>query len=228
MKFVIKDYRNEERSANVRRDITGALTERAPSNYDPNPRPENYDQRKTIDSREVEIKLEPEDFVGENAVPEVMQGSPSGKHGGEFFVRSITIRYSRSFPNTDTDTERDNWSRYGEIYIRGINRRADGTEGAKDNATRFPVVREVDSPEIWTLAEIEESGYRYPDGTIPNWEMNKVGKPKKVRVVDPLPGWLAAIVDRVHPRTGLPFAHDDEHRFGEFAPQPEMQALTTV
>lgn len=224
MKFVIRDHRTEDRSANTRRDITGMVTEAPPSYWDTHPRSDNYDQRKTNDSREVIIDLEPEDYTGDLAVPEVMQGRSVGKHGGEFFVKRIVVRHSRSYSTGDKDA--DNWGRFGAIHVSGPNRRADGTEGAKDNGLKFPKVRQVDGPESWTLEEIEATSIRYADGSIPPYKMNMIGTPKKVQVVDPLPDWLAAIVVRVHPRTGLAFAYGDEHRFGEFDPQLELQLAT--
>jgi hypothetical protein len=222
MKFVISDHRSEDRSANTRRDITGTVTE-APASLHRG-HSENYDQRKTRDSRQAVIDLEPEDYTGELAVPQIMKGRSVGKHGGEFFVKRIVVQHSRSYSNGDKDV--DNWGRFGAIYVSGPNRRADGTEGAKDNGLKFPNVREIDGPENWTLEEIETTSVRYADGSIPPYRLNMIGTPKKVRVVDPLPDWLAAIVVRVHPRTGLAFAYGDEHRFGEFGPQMELQLAT--
>jgi hypothetical protein len=215
MKFTIKDHRSENRTASTQRDITGAVTEAPPSYWDSKPRSENYDRRKTHDNREVSVVLEPEDYVGDLAVPDIIQGQAVGKHGGEFFARRIIVRLTRSYDNGDGSS--DNWGRYGSIHISGPNRRADGTEGAKDNGKRYPVIREADGPDTWTLKDVEESTWNFQLGdTLPDYKLALIGTPKKIRVVDPLPGWLAAIVDRVHPRTGLPFAYPDEHRFGDF------------
>jgi hypothetical protein len=225
MKFVIKDRRSEDRNASTRRDITGMVTEAPPRSWDPHTRSE-YDQRKTHDSREVVIDLEPEDYTGDHAipVPRIMQGRSVGKHGGEFFVKRIVVRHTRSYSNGEES--KDNWGRFGAIYVSGPNRRADGTEGAKDNGLKFPYFHDVDGPENWTLEEIETTSIRYADGSIPPYRLDMIGTPKQVRVTDPLPDWLAAIVVRVHPRTGLAFAYGDEHRFGDFGPQMELQLAT--
>ena len=224
MKFVIKDHRNEDRDAVNQRDITGVVIELPKPYWDSQKRNENRDNQKTHDSRYVVIDLEPGDYTGELAVPETLQGSPVGKHNGEFFVKKIVVQHSRSYSNGEESE--DNWGRFGSIYVSGPNRRADGTEGVKDNGSKFPKVRQVDGTEVWTLEEIEADPYRDYKGLIPQYRLDMIGTPKKVRVIDPLPDWLAAIVVRVHPRTGLAFAYGDEHRFGEFDPQLELQLAT--
>jgi hypothetical protein len=226
MKFVINDHRSEDRAANTRRDITGMVTEPEQSDYDRrHARFANHDRRKTNDSRDVIIHLEPEDYTGDLAVPVTLQGHAVGKHGGEFFVKKIVIRHTRSYSNDD-ETQ-DNWGRYGMIRVSGPNRRADGTEGAKDNGSAFPKSRDVDGPNLWTLKDVEEITWDFkPGDTLPQYKLDMIGTPKQVRVTDPLPDWLAAIVVRVHPRTGLAFAYGDEHRFGEFDSQPELQLAT--
>lgn len=226
MKFVIQDNREEHRDANTRRDITGIVTEPPPSKWDKVPRSLNYDTQKTHDSRYVVIDLEPEDYTGDLAVPVTLQGSPVGKHNGVFFARRIVVRHSRSYSNGEGSL--DNWGRYGAILVSGPNRRMDGTEGLKDNSSHFPKARQVDGTEVWTQEEIEADPYRTYEGLIPHYRLNMIGTPKKVRVIDPLPDWLAAIVVRVHPRTGLAFAYGDEHRFGDFGPQMELQLATVA
>jgi len=194
MKIVVSDWRNEERNSKTVM-VDGEVRQPPPG---PGITVAEY--------RSLEITIDP----GVDAdVPEVLPDA-SDRTIDHFFVDRVTFKWTRDLDN--------GWA-MSQIIVSGTNCRKDGSRGAKTGSTRYPTHHQEQD------GVIDESDYAWAKdhptwkdrGGIPPYAYEFFGKPRMVKVADPLPTWLEKIVAEHHPVTGIhPFVYGNTHIFGEF------------
>lgn len=222
MRIEIYDSRTEHRDVLARIDQDGnPLPDKEPSWYGgTHPNGANHDTRATHDTREVEIWFEDGDLE-EHGVPSQLDTGHYQHHGRQTFpfrLRHGYITYRRdNTPPPEKNSYNPHyagpqWKRV-RFQISGPNLRKDGSTGEKPQSLAFPTKTYRDTGKVYG----EDSVTVAPDHHRYKSQLERVGKPVMDWLSDPIPEWLAAIEARVNPKTGEPFTHPDEHRFGVFS-----------
>lgn len=172
------------------------------------------------DVREVRVLIEEHGATAIGTVPETLPvTSWRDRHVNEIFVGKVEINWSRS----QREDKSGRWVR--NIMVTGSNRKKDGTPGLKHGVVRYPSTHE-EPDGVYTADDIDWASYERHHGTdrdawsgyVRRQTIEKVGQEKTKTVDDPLPDWLAYLVDKTHPVTGeTPFTYGDTHVYGSFA-----------
>lgn len=205
MKITITDHRSESRDRSCQRDIDGTVLS-GTSDADRKAYHRVYNNTHIHDDRAVTVRIEDTDHAA--GIPEWIEIEGDRQVFG-YFVQIVSIGYQRS---GNDDGKYTDW--HQTVTVSGDNRKKDGTPGLKPQRFAYP----TQSPRqvgVWTEADIN------PDLDPQSWwgkkERERVGSPRMERMPDPMPGWLQAILDRVHPETGeLAYRWTPTHLFGDF------------
>ena len=208
MKITITDHRSESRDRAVQRDIDGTILSFESTASDASRRAYHRVYNNTVmsDDRTVTARIEEGDH-DTAGVPRWIEVEGDRQVSG-YFVERIDIEFRRSAH----EGKHSKWSQ--TVVVRGANRKKDGQPGLKPQSFNYPT-RSWTQVGVWTADDINPD--HDPESYWGKKERERVGEPKMDRVLDPMPGWLQAIIDRVHPETGeLPYRWTPTHLFGSF------------
>lgn len=206
MKITVTDQRSESRDRSSQRDIDGTVLTENGNNSERRAYHRVYNNVNMSDHRSVTARMEEDDYET-GGVPRWIAVEGDRQVSG-FFVELVEVNYQR-YAREEGHTE---WTR--TILVRGANRKKDGQPGLKPQNFNYPTHSPIQIG-VWTEDDINPG--HDPESWWGKKERERVGTPKMGTQPDPLPGWLQAIVDRVHPETGeLPYRWTPTHLFGSF------------
>lgn len=213
MKITITDHRSEGRDSAVQRDIDGTVLEDGARDDERKAYHRVYNNTVMSDSRTVTVVIEEGDYEA-SGIPRWIAVDGDPKVTG-FFVEKIEVNFHRGAREGTYNAHHDPgemWSR--TVNVRGANRKKDGQPGLKPQNFGYPT-RSPIQVGVWTEADIDPNVD--PESYWGKSQRARVGTPKMGSQADPMPGWLQAIIDRVHPETGeLPYRWTPTHLFGSF------------